>query len=86
MQRIEAEISGVDLDFAAARAVAEQLARIGNREAELIAWADRAGGNHSPSCVKCVIGERPGWEVYGENHGGRVRVSLNQDAYVFIWS
>ncbi|MFZ5761318.1 MAG: AF1514 family protein [Thermodesulfobacteriota bacterium] len=86
MDEVRVAVSGMGLDFATARRVAQALAEAGNPEAMLIAWADAGQGTHSPSCVKCQIGERPGWEVYGENHGGRLLVNINTRAYVLIYS
>ena len=51
----------------------------------LICWNDKARDMHSPSGVLCEFDGTPGWEVYGENHGGRWRISINNDAYVFIY-
>jgi hypothetical protein len=36
--------------------------------------------------VECEINGKPGWEVYGENHGGGLKISFNQGEYVFIYS
>ena len=36
-----------------------------------------------PSCVRCEIGDRPGWEVYGENHEGRFRIIFNDRLSVY---
>lgn len=86
MDEVRIAVSGMELNFATARRLAQTLAEASNPEAELIAWADAGQGMHSPSCVKCEIGDRPGWEVYGENHGGRLLVSINDRAYVLIYS
>lgn len=86
MDEVRIAVSGVGLDFATARRMAQAVAEAGNPEAELIAWCDAGQGTHSPSCVKCRIGDKAGWEVYGENHGGRLRVSINDRAYVLIYS
>jgi hypothetical protein len=72
--------------FNRARGLAEALAARHNIETMLISWADRERGVHSPQCLKCEINGRPGWEVYGENHGGRVMIGVNDDQYVFIYS
>lgn len=83
---IQIAITGAVLDFDAARAMAEALARQGNPETMLVAWFDRKKDTHSPCCVKCQIGEKPGWEVYGENHQGRLKIIINEREYVFIYS
>ncbi len=86
MKEIVIAITGEELDFQLTRALARSLAEKGNAEASLVAWFDAKAGKHSPCCLKCEIGERPGWEVYGENHGGRVKVIFNAREYVFIYS
>jgi hypothetical protein len=86
MDAVHLSVEGMEVDFATARGLAQALAEAGNPETMLIAWGDRAGGTHSPCCVKCQFGDRPGWEVYGENHGGRLRISINQETYVLIYS
>lgn len=86
MDEVRLTVNGMELDFVIARRLAQAVAEGGNPEAELIAWADAVQGTHSPSCVRCQIGEKPGWEVYGENHGGRLRIDLNDGAYVLIYS
>ncbi|MFZ5758876.1 MAG: AF1514 family protein [Thermodesulfobacteriota bacterium] len=86
MHDVRIAIDGVAVDFETARGVAVAVAgRHGDEEPMLIAWSDRARGRHSPSCVKCELQGAPGWEVYGRNHGGRLRISVNEDAYVFIY-
>ncbi|MGV1098476.1 AF1514 family protein [Thiovibrio sp. JS02] len=86
MKDISIAITGESLDFDQARAVAKALAERGNAEASLVAWLDGKAGRHSPCCVRCEIGNRPGWEVYGENHQGRVRIVINDREYVFIYT
>lgn len=85
MQRIEITVSGITLDFDRARKIAGCLAGGDGEEVMLISWNDRGRDKHSPSCLQCEIKGAPGWEVYGENHGGRLRVSINDDDYVFIF-
>ncbi|MHB1016157.1 MAG: AF1514 family protein, partial [Desulfurivibrionaceae bacterium] len=53
---------------------------------DCLAWYDAHREAHSPGCVQCEIKGRPGWEVYGENHGGRLKIIFNQGEYVFIQS
>jgi hypothetical protein len=62
------------------------LAARDNPDSTLVAWADRGRDTFSPSSVRCRFGDEPGWEVYGRNHGGRLRFSVNSDEYVFIYS
>ncbi len=86
MESVQITVSGYDLDFAQARAMAEQLALRDNEFATLVSWNDIEKGAHSPQCLKCEIKGEPGWEVYGRNHGGRLRISFNNNSYVFIYS
>ncbi len=86
MHDVKLTIEGQPLHFELARSLAKTLAEDGNDQADLVAWCDRERNLHSPCCIHCVIGDRPGWEVYGENHGGRLRISVNDDAFVFIYS
>ena len=86
MQSVVVELSGYEVDFEQARQIAELLALHDNEFATLVSWNDRAKGVHSPQCLKCEIKGKPGWEVYGRNHEGRLRISFNDDAFVFIYS
>lgn len=86
MQPVDLKISGYDITFDQARQIAELLALEDNEYATLVAWNDREKGVHSPQCLKCEIKGDPGWEVYGRNHEGRLRISVNDDAFVFIFS
>ena len=84
MQEVTLFVKGFPLVFDTARAVAQLLASRDNPETMLVAWHDREQGTHSPSCVRCEIGDVPGWEVYGRNHSGRLRIAFNGDVMVFI--
>jgi hypothetical protein len=86
MQHIQLEIQGEPLDFALARAIGDCMARRGNAEATLICWFDGQHNTHSPQCLQCEIKGEPGWEVYGRNHGGRLRIAFNGAAIVLIYS
>jgi len=86
MKDILIAITGADLDFDSVRNMAGIVARQENGETDCLAWFDGPRNTHSPGSVQCEIKGRPGWEVYGENHGGRVRIIFNQGEYVFIHS
>lgn len=86
MTDIRIAITGIPLDFDTARSLARMLAERENPESSLVAWGDLRRQTHSPCCVKCEIGDRPGWEVYGENHEGRLRIAFNDQEYIFIHS
>lgn len=70
----------------AARDAAYDYACQDDNDPMLMAWFDRTAGTFSPSCCKCDIKEGPAWEIYGMNHGGRLRISVNDDLYVFIYT
>ncbi len=86
MKDILIAITGADLDFDLARGMARIIALQANGETDCLAWSDAYREMHSPGCVQCEIKGRPGWEVYGENHGGRLKIIFNQGEYVFIQS
>lgn len=86
MQTVIVELSGYEVGFEQARQIAELLALQDNEFATLVSWNDQVKGVHSPQCLKCEIKGDPGWEVYGRNHEGRLRISFNDDAFVFIYS
>ena len=85
MERIDIAIKGCDLDYDVASNISRIIAEKDDEEPMLICWNDRARDMHSPSGVLCEFDGTPGWEVYGENHGGRLRISINDDDYVFIY-
>ncbi|MBC8207916.1 MAG: AF1514 family protein [Desulfobulbaceae bacterium] len=86
MEQIDFRISGYEIDFELARGMTRLLAERDNEFATLVAWCDREKGVHSPQCLKCEIKGEPGWEVYGRNHEGRLRISIDDDRFVFIYS
>jgi hypothetical protein len=86
MQRVEIQINGYEISFDQAREIARLLAEEDNDMATLVAWNDRERNIHSPQSLHCEIKGDPGWEVYGRNHEGRLRISINNDAFVFIYT
>ena len=86
MESVIVELSGYEIDFEQARQIAELLALRENEFTSLVSWCDQVKGVHSPQCLKCEIKGEPGWEVYGRNHEGRLRISFNKDAFIFIYS
>ncbi len=86
MNEIIVNIDNIELDFDIAQGIARLLAEKDNEFALLISWSDSKSGKHSPAAVHCEINGRPGWELYGENHEGRVKIILNDREYVFIYS
>jgi len=86
MQSLSITVSDYNLNFEQAKQIAELLALRDNEFATLVSWNDREKNIHSPQCLHCEIKGAPGWEVYGRNHEGRLRISINDDAFVFIYS
>jgi hypothetical protein len=86
MQQIALDIQGETLDFLLARCLGECIARRENEETTLICWFDGIRKIHSPQCLHCEIKGEPGWEVYGRNHGGRLRIAFNRETIVLIYS
>ena len=85
MKPVEITLSGVEIDYDLARELARSVAEQNNPDAFLVSWSDKSRGLHSPKCLQCEIKDKPGWEVYGANHGGQLRISVNHDQYVFIY-
>lgn len=86
MKDIQIRIEGISPDFEIIRKMTDILAFQDNAFATLVAWNDRDRDVHSPQCLKCEIKGEPGWEVYGRNHEGRLRISVNSDQFVLIYS
>ncbi|MEN8257664.1 MAG: AF1514 family protein [Thermodesulfobacteriota bacterium] len=86
MKKITLSVEGADLDWDLARDLAYAIASRDGGDPMLMSWFDKTTGKFSPSCCKCEITDGPAWEIYGKNHGGRYRISINDDTYVFIYS
>ncbi len=86
MRRITMTLEGEPLDLELARKISEVIASRENEETTLVSWCDSVRHTHSPQCLHCEIKGEPGWEVYGRNHGGRLRISFNEEAVVLIYS
>ncbi len=86
MKNITIAVDGAELDWDVARDLAFALANRHNEDPMLMSWFDKTTGRFSPSCCKCEIKDGAAWEIYGKNHGGRYRISVNNDTYVFIYS
>ena len=72
------------LDFARARAIADQRARELGPEPMLLAWYNGGTGAFSPQ-VPCCGDAKPGWLVYAESRGGDLVIDINDEAYVFVY-
>ncbi len=86
MRQITVDIQGESLDLDLARAIGKAIACRENEDTSLVCWFDGVRNHHSPQCLHCEIKGEPGWEVYGRNHGGRLRMSFNQETMVLIYS
>jgi len=69
-----------------AQEIGQLIAARDNPETIVVSRFNRLANASSPCCLKGSIGDRPGWEVYGENHGGRLKISINDGDFVFIFS
>ena len=86
MQRVDIRSAGLTIDFSLARRIGDLIAERDNDQATLISWCDAGRGVHSPQGLLCEIKGEPGWQVYGRNHGGRLRISFNDEGIVLIYS
>jgi hypothetical protein len=84
MRAVGLEVSGTELDFEAAQALAQTAARRYAEDAMLLAWFDRERGKESPEVPECQ--RKPGWIAYAESHGGDLKIDVNRGAYVFIFA
>ncbi|HJX16863.1 MAG TPA: AF1514 family protein [Acidiferrobacterales bacterium] len=84
MRAVGLVVSGVELDFAAAQALAQTMATRHAKDAMLLAWFDREQGKESPQVPECQ--HKPGWLAYAESHGGNLKIDINHGAYVFIFA
>jgi hypothetical protein len=86
MKEIDIQISGCDVSQEQAQKIGQLLAERDNLETMVISRFNRATNACSPCCLKGALGGKPGWEVYGENHGGRLKITVNKGDYIFIFS
>ena len=85
MKEVAITIDG-DVSQAEAQEKAEEIARQHNPETFVVSRFNRNANACSPCCLKGKIGDKPGWEIYGENHGGSLKVTINAGEYVFVLS
>jgi hypothetical protein len=83
MQRINLNISGMDIDYRQATAIAHSVAEMVEAEPTVVAWHDGPRKLMSPEIAGADITNR--WRDYGESHGGNLTVSVNGD-YDFIFA
>lgn len=72
------------VDFAEARAMADERVRNTVEDAMLLAWFDRKATKFSPDVICCGT-NKPSWLVYAESRGGTISVDINNEEYVFVY-
>jgi hypothetical protein len=75
------------LDFAAAKALADDAARRALEEPVCLSWYDRAHDRESPAHASECHGdcEIPGYVEYAVTRGAELRVVIGDGAYVFCY-
>lgn len=86
MKNIQITLGSDNADFESARKEARIIAEKDNSEAEILSWHNRDANTQSPCCLKCDFDGTPAWEIFGKNHGGRLKIVVNKGQYVFITS
>ncbi len=83
MKHVNLTISGMDMDYRTADAIARSVAGLIDREPTVVAWHD--GVRHIMSPVIEGANEQSRWHDYGASHGGNLNVSINGD-FDFIFA
>ena len=86
MKEIKINISGEPVRQAQAQKIGQVIAESENPDTIVISRYNKITNACSPCSLKGNLGDRPGWEVYGENHGGRLKITINAGEYVFIFT
>ena len=86
METISITVNRIHLDFDYARKISWAVAKSYNPDTALTAWFDRSQDRYSPSLAECDAAGFPGWEEYGRNQGGRKRVVVGDEDFVFIYT
>lgn len=86
MKEIKIDISGCKITQKQAQGMAQLIAEQDNPETMAVSRFNRPANACSPCCLKGAMGGKPGWEVYGENHGGRLKITVNDGEFVFIFN
>ena len=84
IETIRISVEGKELDFTLAKRLSEYLASDIVKYPMLIAWLDEKKGEEFPQIPECQ--NKPGWLVYAESHGGRIRVDVNENEYSFVFT
>jgi hypothetical protein len=85
IKEIDVSIQGAALDYAAAHALADVLAKKVARDAMLVAWFDGKNDVGYPVVQECT-GDKPSWLAYAESHGGNLGVNINGGEFVFVFA
>ncbi len=86
MKDVLITISGVELDYDIVHAMTLAIAEQANPDTMLVAWFDKKLDRQSPTNVECSAEGLPGWESYGKHHEGRLKFTINDGEYVFIYT
>lgn len=86
METITITVNSIRLTFDYARKISCAVAKSYNPEASLKAWFDREQSQYSPSQAECRASGHSDWEEYGRDQGGRKRVVVGDEDYVFIYT
>ncbi len=86
MKVISISISGFELDYGTAHDITIAMAKKANPDTMLVAWFDEKLNRHSPTHVECAAEGIPGWESYGKHHEGKLKMTINDGEYVFIYT
>mgnify|MGYP001074519339 FL=1 len=84
-KEIDVSVQGTALDYAAADALADVLAKKVARDAMLVAWFDGKNDVGYPVVQECT-GDKLGWLAYAESHGGNLGVNINGGEFVFVFA
>lgn len=85
IKEIDVSVQGAALDYAAADALADVLAKKVARDVMLVAWFDGKNDVGYPVVQECT-GDKPTWLAYAESHGGNLSVNINGGEFVFVFA
>ena len=84
-KEIDVSVQGTALDYAAADALADVLAKKVAGDVMLVAWFDGKNDVGYPVVQECT-GDKLGWLAYAESHGGSLGVNINGGEIVFVFA
>ena len=73
-----------DLDFTAARSMADEKVKALCPDPKLVSWYDATTGESHPK-AECAGSGKPGWLNYAESCRCDTTVDINDEQYVFIY-